>query len=70
MERSWLGGFKGVLLGQPTCLDGALADRAAELKERAFGKYDADPALLEVILLNVTLMPLLQVVLSFYLHQN
>ena len=56
MERSWLGGFKGVLLGQPTCLDGALADRAAELKERVFGKYDADPALLEVILSSADLL--------------
>jgi hypothetical protein len=51
LEQSWLGGFKGLLLGQSMSLDARdLTARAVELKETTFGTCAVDPILIELVL--------------------
>ena len=54
VEHSWLGGFKGMMLGQSSSLDDSdLTDKANELKKQAFDDCEIDPTLIELVLSSV-----------------
>ena len=51
LEQSWLGGFKGLLLGQPVWLDESDVKACAiELKRTVFATCGVEPSLIELVL--------------------